>query len=773
MLVMETIRRWVGTGPTNGHGTSSVLTEVSGAGGQVSANPKPQSPTPNPSPLGIVGTPSFAGWLRDLGEYNSKLLPPTAFLTYEKMRRSDADVAAVLAACKLPIRAAEYTVVPGVDANEPGYAAAKEIAEFVEANLFGGLEMEVKGRKVSQSFESVVENALLMLDFGCAAHEPTFRVDSDAVRIAHFAPRLPATFYRFMLGDDGETLAQLEQQGYSGDKYVTKQVPAANLDFFTFQREGANWWGRSLLRAAYKHWYVKEQLERIDAIACERNGMGVPVITQAEGATPDDREAAEAWIKNLSTHERTGLSLPAGWAFALKGVDGRPRDAMPSIKYHSEMIGRSVLATFLAYGTTQTGSRSLGESATDFFKLSLEATAWLIAETMTQGSIRQLVDYNFTITDRSLYPRLQFANILASEPYKLWETVNALADGGVIQPDDDLEAAAREDLGLPAKGEPRALPQMTQIAPNGEEANQKAKGKGQMANGEDEDPESQTLSERSSRASRRELKAWEQKVDYGALRRRQDATAKKVARILRAARPESAKQIARMASMTPTLGLQQLAVPVDHNVIAQLEQALAPVVDFGRVSVMRERFKATGRRASVPPQIAQMTQKESAKSADKVVLLADRLSRAKNAARLVAEATWADFSNWVAPRAIAAAVDATKRGILGEALAGAIEGALDELTDTGLDKIGMEAGRGAIAGGRYATLAEFDSEIARYVRTEADDANTCEVCDAQDGTEWTSLDEIDWQPGDDCLGGDLCRGQILAVFADEGKVTSQ
>ena len=791
--VLETIRRWVGAGPGNGHGRAAALAEPQ--------EPKQilrsaQNDNPGDSSVkGIVGTPNWAGWIQDLGEYNSKLAPPTAFTTYEKMRRSDADVAAALLACDLPIKAADLQVLPGVDKDKPNYRRAAEIAEFVEDNLIGGLEMDVGGRKVSQSVDRVTENALIMLPFGCAAHEPIYAVDGGKICIARYAPRLPSTFYKFTLGADGETLASIDQQGYSADGWKTATLSADSVDFFSFQREGANWWGRSILRTAYKHWYIKEQLERIDAIACERNGLGVPTITQAANASKEDREAAETWLKNLSTHEQTGLSLPFGWTFALNGVAGRPRDVLPSLRYHSEEIVRSVLATFLTLGTTESGSRALGQSSTDFFKISRESTARLIAETMTQGSIRNLVRFNFGDVPPELYPWLSFQNIMSLDPVEILKVVGQLTQQGVIEMDDDAEAWAREKLGMPVKGTPRAAPLPPQGM--GEEENQKANGKGQKAEGNDEggtqndeqknnvsasDVHRSSLSvhssERSSRASRRELKAFEQKVDYDALRRRQDATAKKVARLLRAAKPEAIKQAARMASMMPTVHLQGLALPADPRVISQIEEAVGPAFDFGRTSVRRERMKATGRRGNRPAvQLVEKSYSAGFQPAGRqdggATLLADRLSRAKDAPRLVAAATWADFANWIAPRAIAAAVDASKRGIVGEALAGAIEGALDELADRGLDSIGMEAGRGAVAGGRYSTLAEFDAEISRYIRTEADDDRTCEICNAADGTEWNSLDEIDWQPGDDCLGGDLCRGQIVAVFADEGKVTTQ
>ena len=749
---------------------ATVVDKIRRLFGADTANPEPRGPRPGTSPLGVVGTSLFGGYVRDLGEYNAKLQPPGAFQVYEKMRRSDADVAAALLACKLPIRAAESQIVPGVEDNDPGFAAAKEIAEFVEDNLLGGLEyVSPAGLKVSQSFEKVVENALLMLDFGCFAHEEIYAIDGAQVRLARLAPRLPSTFTRFYADTDGETLLSLEQRGYRGDKYETVNIPADRFSLFIFAQEGANFWGRSILRPAYKHWYVKEQLERILALAGEKNGLGVPVIKQAADASKEDREAAALWVERLAAHEKTGLSLPFGWDFALKGVEGRPQDVLPAIRYHSEMIARSVLATFLTLGTTQTGTRSLGESSTGFFKLALESTAWLLAETISQTTIRRLVDFNFA--PQESYPYLRFGNILATDPLEVLKVAKDLVTNGVLEVSDEDEGYVREQLGWPKKTTPR----VPAVAPGGAGV-PPVDGHGQDGRAtRNQPPEKPVLSsDPASRASQRQLKQWERKVDYEALRRRQDATAKKVARILRVVKPAAVKLAANIAGRMNVLDLQRLALPADWQVIAQIEKAVTPAFEFGRTSVLRERFKATGRRSNQRSAISsQRSGPESRKLiADGILLAADRLTRAKNAPRLVAEATWADFANWISPRAIAAAVDARKRGLEGAELEDAVGGALGEMADGGLDKIGMEAGRGALAGGRHATLADFDAEISRYIRTEADDDRVCEICNAADGTEWESLDEVDWQPGDDCEGGDLCRGQLVAVFADEGTVTN-
>ena len=55
-------------------------------------------------------------------------------------------------------------------------------------------------------------------------------------------------------------------------------LPTDKACIFTHDQEGANFWGIPLTRAMYPHWFVKKHLERIDAIACERNSLGVPMI---------------------------------------------------------------------------------------------------------------------------------------------------------------------------------------------------------------------------------------------------------------------------------------------------------------------------------------------------------------------------------------------------------------------------------------------------------------------------------------------------------------
>jgi hypothetical protein len=399
-------------------------------------------------PRGLPGTPIFQGFLQDIGEYNARLEGLTAIRTYEKMRRSDAQVAATLLACELPIRAAHWDIQSASD--DP---ADRAIADFVRSNLFGGLDyISPGGVKVNQCWDEILRNALLMLPFGAAAHEEVYAVDGDRVRLARLAPRLPLTFYRWRMDEDGETLLALNQYGYRNGNFESVEIPAERLTVFSFNQEGANFFGRSMLRPAYMHWYIKHQLYRIDAIAGERNGLGVPTIEQGPNAAREDREAAERWVSQLAAHEKTGVSLPHGWKFSLKGVEGNVRDLYNSIQHHNIEISRTALAFFmnLGLGARSSGNRALGESQSDFFFLAVQATADHIARTISATTVRRLVDFNWTGVKE--YPTLNVSNLRARGFDQVLDILTRLAQSGVVAPYPELAQYICHELGLPQAG---------------------------------------------------------------------------------------------------------------------------------------------------------------------------------------------------------------------------------------------------------------------------------------------------------------------------------
>jgi phage gp29-like protein len=387
---------------------------------------------PDVAEYGASGTPIFGGFLRERGEYNPDLVGLAAVSTYEQMRRSDAQVWATLTAIKLPILGATWAVKVDDDAS----AIEKEAGEYVEQCLFKDLD-----------FSSVIRNALLELDFGFAVHEHVWEIVGNRVHLAKLAPRLPITAYRWIVDESGENLAALEQMGYRGSEYIVVQVPAGKMDLFTFNQEGQNYTGLSLLRAMYQHWYIKSNLYKVDAIACERNGMGVPTIVMGDDVKREDRIAATEWVQQLVAHQKTGLVLPKGWQFKLEGVTGTLRDPKEAIAHHNTAISMAGLAMFMMLGQSEHGSRSLGATMADFFFMSLEATSRQIARVMNLGCVKRLVDYNFPgVTN---YPQLVPQQILTLKFEAIVEALNKLAQFGVVEPDDELESWLREKMGAP------------------------------------------------------------------------------------------------------------------------------------------------------------------------------------------------------------------------------------------------------------------------------------------------------------------------------------
>ena len=465
-------------------------------------NPSTILPVPPPTPgsvtiaegradlakvFGVAGTAITSGFLRDLGEYNGELLGLGAIRIYEKMRRGDAQVRATLAACKLPVQSAKWDVLPrdvrrsssvvsgknglgqrttdngqrtsSTGAGKNTESKAKEVAEFVKSNLFGGLEFRSStGGWSTQNWDEVVRNALLMVDFGCSVHEEVWTVDGDRVRLRKLAGRLPLTFYRWHTEADGETLLALEQYGYRGGRFLNVLLPADKMALFTYNREGANFWGIALQRAMYPHWYIKSQLYRVDAIACERNALGVPVWRLPKGFSKEDRDAAFNFVTQLAAHEATGAVEPPGEpsdGFRVVGYQGNLREALPTIEHHNIMISRAALALFMDLGTTtEHGSRSVGETHGDFFLLALQNLADQVAWEIESTAIRRLVNYNFG--EGAPLPHLVVANVQARSLEAITEALTKLATAGLVVSESNLRDFLRAELALPDEG-PRDL----------------------------------------------------------------------------------------------------------------------------------------------------------------------------------------------------------------------------------------------------------------------------------------------------------------------------
>jgi hypothetical protein len=401
--------------------------------GERFAVPRPAIPE-----LGVPGTRHWSGYIL-LDEVVPELIGTRALETFDRMRRSDGTIKALLRALKGPLLSAQIDVDP---ASEDAQDVA--IRDFVRWNLFEGL---------SHTFKRHLREALTSLDFGFSVFELCWddRVVEGEQRVVlkKIAPRLQRTIWRWHLARDGG-LISVEQnlfvsEGESG--YAT--IPVEKLAVYVNEQEGANWTGQSVLRPAYKHWWMKDQFEKFQAIGAERFSVGIVEVKvgldQSDDAAALTR--AEEIGAGIRAHEKGNVALPNDWSFELKGVDGRPYDLLGPIEYHDLAILRSIHAQFLALGAKGQGSNAMSQDQSSFFLQQERSIADDTADVVNRFIIPKLVDFNWSGVTK--YPKLVFRKIETREIEKYFTAIAVLAGQRLLTADDPTEDELRSIAGLP------------------------------------------------------------------------------------------------------------------------------------------------------------------------------------------------------------------------------------------------------------------------------------------------------------------------------------
>lgn len=436
--------------------------------------------------IGSTGTKIFSGII-DSDEYNPDLKPPRLYDTIDQMRKADAQVRSTLVAAIWPVLMAPWFVVPG--GSEPEQV---EQAKFAHQALFNCSKT---------SFRSFLRQAMtLYLSFGHMVFEEVYQWDDDKrITWKKLAPRLPRTILRWEVNDEDqlEYITQLtpklrkaddhsHHETYSifSNRYVTEfvtiDIPADKLIVFTNEMEGSDYLGTSILRGAYKHWFYKELLYKIDAIKHERWGAGIPIIRLVDGYRDQDKNIAQAVLEGLRTHEKAMAILPQGfepgmWPSGFPGISGGSggigtQDLMESINHHNQMISSNIMAHFMDLGRSKFGSRNLGETQVNVFLMVLQGMCEYNQDVLTRA-VKKLIDLNWQNVE--IYPRVGCGRIAAMAIDVLSRSIGRLVTSGAMTPDENLESTLRELFKFPQ----RAFPDTEGTPGDEEEAPEETDGK--------------------------------------------------------------------------------------------------------------------------------------------------------------------------------------------------------------------------------------------------------------------------------------------------------
>lgn len=378
------------------------------------------------------GASYFYGKVAD-EEYLSALKFPIGARTYDRMRRSDPQVSAVLNAIYSPIRSANWAVEPASES-----AKDKEIAKFIEKNLFPTKERMKEGPDYNKTWAETLREILLYIPFGFSVMEKVHVFSDGQIWLKKLSPRLPKTIKEFEFKSNEFSMVV---QSVNGSE---KRIPASKTVVFSANREGANIFGISFLRPVYKAWSIKEDLQRIQAATFERYGLGTPHGTLPPNVSETDKEgiALIAALEDLSSNEASYLVTPAETEVEIiSGGAQTVPDMQKAIDYCDQQITISFLAQFLNLGVSSFGSRALGNTFVDFFTNTLEGIGDYIANKLNQQVIQELVDFNFNVDK---YPKLVMSRMDSVD----MDNLAILLDAGAITATLDLENIVRKRFRL-------------------------------------------------------------------------------------------------------------------------------------------------------------------------------------------------------------------------------------------------------------------------------------------------------------------------------------
>lgn len=381
------------------------------------------------SEIGVSASTLYGGIIQER-EYNQDLRGKKKYDIFDKMADGDGTVQGLLTALKEPLLRANWSIQPSTEKR-----ADKQVAEYVQANLMGGL---------TRSWQQTLEEILNYLHLGVMPFEMVYDFnDQKQIYLRKLSIRHPKSIEKWVMDDGQDGITQ-----WTGKSRVS--IPLWKLAIFVNKRLGDSWEGKSILRAAYKHWDLKNKYYLIDAIATERQGLGIPIGHMPHG-DEGKRKDFEKILAGMRVNERAAVVLDDGWTVELLNMQGHTiKDPEKMINHHNREMAKSLLEMFMEIGAgSNSGGYAQSRNETEFFTMVCKSIADYVVETSSEYIIKPLVDFNFTVEE---YPTLAYDRIGSPDLSPWAKAIADLVNSQALTPDHNVETHVREVLELPAIG---------------------------------------------------------------------------------------------------------------------------------------------------------------------------------------------------------------------------------------------------------------------------------------------------------------------------------
>lgn len=427
--------------------------------------------TPDLTELGASGLRHSRGYVQE--EYQRDLQGSRGAKVFDEMSRSDPIAGAALEAItKLVLRTSARA--------DPDAASSREDQESAEL-VWSALN------DCENQWTVILERALSSLTYGWAWHEEVYKIRSGEsvtpppgtpperqaawarlhrstfndgrIGWASLAHRAPTSLTRWDLDDGGRVQGMYQS---AAPTYREILIPREKSAHFVVGAGDANPEGRSILRRAYRPWFLRKRIEEFEAIGIERQGPGLPVFRVpsgwlAKGAADADK-AMLATISELGgkirrnqvdslviplMYDRDGREL---FKFGFEAAStSRVIDTDKSIARYAQWTAMAMLADFILLGHDGSGSRALGGVKAEVFFTACEAVLRMIADELNAHSIPRLLALN-GMKGRC---KLVFGDVDRPNLNEIGGYIQATANAGTLYADDEIGRWTRKLAGMP------------------------------------------------------------------------------------------------------------------------------------------------------------------------------------------------------------------------------------------------------------------------------------------------------------------------------------
>lgn len=413
---------------------------------------------------GATGLKQWGGLVRE--EFLPELSGKQGLDVFKEMGDNDATCSTILYTIDKLCRKVDWRVSPASSRDFD-----REAADFLESCLH---DME-------ETWTDTVAEFLSMLQYGFSLHGMVFKRrmgylgrGSDPARCSKYSDgrvgllglpiRSQDTLYRWLIDERGRILGA-EQVAPPHFRVTT--IPMSKSLLFRTTKHKNNPEGRSILRGAYRSWYLKRAFENIEAVGAERDVAGLPIafappaILNAKPGTPEFKvlTGIKDIVTSVRNDEQAGIVFPMAFDangkqlfdFKLLNAGGSKQfDTDKIINRYDQRIAMSVLADWLLLGQgAATGSWAMHSDKTQIFADATDVFQDIIAETFNRVLVPLLFRMNnFRVSE---YPQLEHAKIAKQDLKEIGAYIQQLSAAGMpLFPNPDLEQHLHQLADLPA-----------------------------------------------------------------------------------------------------------------------------------------------------------------------------------------------------------------------------------------------------------------------------------------------------------------------------------